>query len=77
MYMQIFHREKAYTIYLYAMLIVCMLFKVFFFFRIKRSFSVITTMIMTCIYDLRVFMLFFIVLIFFFGGCFSILAPNP
>jgi len=77
LYMQIYHRDLHFTLYLYAMLIVCMLFKVFFFFRIKRSFSVITTMIMTCIYDLRIFMLFFCILCIFFGGCFSVLAPNP
>lgn len=58
-------------------LIVIMLFKLFFFFRINKDFSVVTTMILTALYDLRIFMTIFFVMLIFFGACFNVLAPNP
>ena len=34
-------------------------------------------MIMTCMYDLKVFMIFFIILVTFFGTMMNVLGPNP
>jgi len=62
---------------LLCFLIGIMLYKLVTFFRVFRSFSVITTMIMTCIADLRVFMAFFMVVLIFFAACFNTLGSNP
>ena len=58
-------------------LIAIMSYKLIFFFRVVRSLSVITTMIMTCIFDLKVFIAVFIIVLFFFGMCVNIFGPNP
>lgn len=34
-------------------------------------------MIMTCMYDLKVFMLFFVILLIFLGNCLNVLNINP
>ena len=60
-----------------VILIVMMLFKLFFFLRIYKKLSVITTMIMTCMYDLKVFMIFFLILTTFFGMMMNVISPNP
>ena len=62
---------------LFVLNIMAMLFKLFFFMRISKRLSVITTMIMTCIYDLRFFMTFFILLIVFFAMAMNIIHSNP
>ena len=54
-----------------------MLFKLFFFLRIYKKLSVITTMILTCMSDLKVFLIFFMVLVTSFGTMMNVLAPNP
>jgi hypothetical protein len=54
-----------------------MLFKLFFFLRIYKRLSVITTMILTCMSDLKVFMVFFMILCTFFGTMMNVLGPNP
>lgn len=58
-------------------IILFMLFKLFFFLRIIQKFSVITTMIMECIADLKVFSLFFVIMIIHFGMAMNVLAKNP
>jgi len=54
-----------------------MLFKLFFFLRIYKRLSVITTMILTCMSDLKVFMIFFLILCTAFGSMQNVLAANP
>jgi len=56
--------------------VVCLL-KTFFFMRIVKSFSYIVTMIISVVADLKVFMLFFFILIIMFSMIFDIIAPNP
>ena len=56
--------------------VVCLL-KTFFFMRIVKSFSYIVTMIISVVVDLRVFMLFFFILIIMFSMIFNVIAPNP
>jgi len=58
-------------------IIIFMLFKLFFFLRIIQRFSVITTMIIQCIADLKVFNLFFTIMIIHFGMAMNVLAVNP
>ena len=58
-------------------LIAIMSYKLIFFFRVVKSLSVITTMIMTCIFDLKVFIMVFIIVLSFFGACLNIFGPNP
>ena len=58
-------------------IILFMLFKLFFFLRIIQKFSVITTMIIQCIADLKVFSLFFVIMIMHFGMAMNVLAKNP
>jgi len=60
-----------------VVIILSTLFKLFFFMRLNKRFSVITTMIFTCIYDLRFFLTFFIMLLVFFGSMLNVLSPNP
>jgi len=56
--------------------VVCLL-KTFFFMRIVKSFSYIVTMIISVVADLKVFMLFFFILIIMFSMIFNVIAPNP
>lgn len=56
--------------------VVCLL-KTFFFMRIVKSFSYIVTMILSVVSDLKVFMLFFFILIIMFSMIFNVIAPNP
>jgi len=63
-------------IYLYACIILTQLFKLFFFFRINEKFSIVTTMVLTCVYDLRIFMLFFCVMTVFFGMTLNVFSRN-
>jgi len=58
-------------------LVLIMLFKLFFFFRINKDFSIVTTMILSCLFDLRIFMSVFFVMLTFFGACFNVLGKNP
>jgi len=76
-YLQFVDPTSCVAVGWYSALIMSILFKLFFFFRIQEKFSIITTMIMTCIYDLKVFMVFFTILVTFFGFCFNVLSPNP
>jgi hypothetical protein len=61
-----------------AMIVIVMvvLMKTFFFMRIKMSFSYIVTMIINVVYDLKVFMLFFSILIVMFSAVFDVIACN-
>jgi uncharacterized Tic20 family protein len=52
------------------------LIKTFFFMRIVKSFSYIVTMIQSVVIDLRVFLLFFAILILKFSMIFDVIAPN-
>lgn len=63
--------------WLLVVLVLVMLFKLFFFLRIDERLSIITTMIMRCIYDLRVFLFFFVTLLAFFGMTLNVLGPAP
>uniref|UniRef100_A0A7S3ILI3 Ion transport domain-containing protein n=1 Tax=Strombidium inclinatum TaxID=197538 RepID=A0A7S3ILI3_9SPIT len=55
--------------------LVCLI-KTFFFMRIVMSFSYIVTMIQNVIIDLRVFLLFFAILILKFSMIFDVISPN-
>jgi len=50
--------------------------KTFFFMRIVSSFSYIVTMIINVVYDLKVFLLFFTILIIMFSAVFDVIAKN-
>lgn len=63
--------------WLLVVLVLVMLFKLFFFLRIDEQLSVITTMIMACFADLRVFLFFFVTLLAFFGMTLNVLGPAP
>jgi len=52
------------------------LIKTFFYMRIVSSFSYIVTMIISVVYDLRVFLLFFIILIVMFSAIFDVITKN-
>ena len=52
------------------------LLKTFFFLRIVKSFSYVVTMIRAVSIDLKVFMIFFFVLIIMFSMVRDIIAPN-
>ena len=52
------------------------LMKQFFFMRCVMSFSYIVTMIVNVIYDLRVFLLFFMVMVLHFSLILDVIAPN-
>lgn len=56
--------------------VVCLL-KTFFFMRIVKSFSYIVTMIISVVADLKVFMLFFFILIIMFSMIFNVISRNP
>lgn len=52
------------------------LLKTFFFLRIRMSFSYIVTMITSVVIDLRVFLLFFFILILMFSAVFDVISRN-
>lgn len=54
--------------------IFCAIFKTFFFLRIFSSLSYIVTMITNVIYDLRIFGLFYAILLFLFALMFGVLG---
>lgn len=56
-------------------ILICLL-KTFFFMRIIQSFSYIVTMIMSVVADLKVFMIFFTILILMFSMVFDVIAKN-
>lgn len=56
------------------MLVFCLMYKLFFYLRVFDNMSSMVTMIMTVIYDLRKFTLFFVVLIFFFSLVFGAMS---
>lgn len=57
-------------------IILVVLMKTFFFMRIRMSFSYIVTMIINVVYDLKVFMIFFTILIVMFSAIFDVIARN-
>lgn len=57
-------------------IVLVVLMKTFFFMRIRMSFSYIVTMIINVVYDLKVFMLFFTILIIMFSAIFDIICRN-
>jgi hypothetical protein len=60
-------------------MIVCVLtclIKQFFFMRVREDFSNIVTMIMSVVYDLRVFLTFYFLLILYFSMIFNIISQN-
>lgn len=57
--------------------ILIQLLKTFFFLRIKSEYSYIVTMIVNVVSDLRVFLLFFSILIIMFSSIFNIVSANP
>lgn len=62
---------------LVVLLLFLMLFKLFFFLRIYRRMSVITTMIIQTIFDLKVFLVFYSLLVLFFGAMVNVIGENP
>ena len=58
------------------LLLLVSLNKSMFFLRIIRSFSYIVTMINNVIYDLRVFMIFFMIMIVLFSMAMDVVARN-
>ena len=58
------------------MVVLMCLMKTFFFMRIVKSFSYIVTMIISVVADLRVFLLFFTVLIVMFSAVFDVISKN-
>jgi hypothetical protein len=52
------------------------LLKTFFFMRIKMNFSYIVTMILNVVSDLKVFLLFFMILIVMFSAVFDVISKN-
>lgn len=58
-----------------ALLLICLL-KTFFYMRVVMSFSYIVTMIINVFIDLRVFLLFFTVLIMMFSAVFDVISRN-
>ena len=76
-YLQMFNGtlELASKLVLIALLMVALL-KTFFFLRIVLTFSYIVTMIINVVYDLRVFLLFFAILIIVFSGIFDVISRN-
>lgn len=67
--------EMSSKIVIIMVTIFCLL-KTFFFMRIVKSFSYIVTMIMNVVADLRIFMIFFFILIMMFSMIFDVIAPN-
>jgi hypothetical protein len=63
----------------FVAIMVCLisLAKTFFFLRVIQSFSPIVTMIMTCIYDLRIFMSFFFIMVMMLSTIMSVISSNP
>ena len=59
------------------LLVFLMLFKLFFFLRIYRKMSVITTMIIQTIFDLKIFLVFYLLLVLFFGAMVNVIGENP
>lgn len=76
-YIQRNYFDSEIAVWIYATVILTQLFKFFFFFRIWDRYCVITIMILKCIYDLRVFMLFFVLMVVFFGMALNVLSLNP
>ena len=58
-----------------ALLLICLL-KTFFYMRVVMSFSYIVTMIINVFIDLRVFLLFFTILIMMFSAVFDVISRN-
>ena len=58
------------------LVILIALLKTFFFMRIVMSFSYIVTMIINVVYDLRVFLLFFSILIVMFSAIFDVIGKS-
>jgi hypothetical protein len=57
--------------------ILIQLLKTFFFLRIIGAYSYIVTMIVRVVYDLRVFLLFYAILMVMFSSIFNIVSANP
>ena len=54
-----------------------MVFKTFDFLRVNQRFSVITTMIRNCIYEMRHFMVYYVCLVLFMGTAFNVFSKHP
>jgi len=67
--------ELSSKIVIIIVVLVCLL-KTFFFMRIVQKFSYIVTMITMVIGDLKVFMIFFVILIFMFSLIFDVISIN-
>ena len=57
-----------------TLILVQQIYKTFFFLRIFEDLSYIVTMIITVIYDLRVFLLFYGILLFLFSMIFAVIG---
>ena len=67
--------ELSSKVTLIIVILICLL-KTFFFMRIVMSFSYIVTMIINVVYDLKVFLLFFGILIVMFSAVFDVISKN-
>lgn len=76
-YLQVTQKGSCFATWLYTMQIFATLFKLFNYFRVVRSFSVVTTMIRQCMYDLRVFLTYYFILLVFFGSMNNVLSDCP
>lgn len=76
-YLQLTQKGSCFATWLLALLIYATLFKLFSYFRVVRSFSVVTTMIRTCMYDLRIFLAYYLILLIFFSSTMTVLSGNP
>lgn len=57
-----------------SLIIVLMIIKTFFFLRIRESFTPIVIMLTNVIYDLRIFLMFYTILLFMFSLLFSVVG---
>ena len=78
LYLQFVSEDRQSSLVKSAMIFVILiqLMKTFFFLRIKMSYSYIVTMIVRVVYDLRIFLLFYFILIVMFSSIFNIVSAN-
>ena len=67
-------KHNIFTVINFCFIIVFLVIKTFFFLRIMESFTPIVIMMTNVIYDLRIFMLFYTILLFMFSLMFSVVG---
>ena len=66
--------DEVITEVLMCIIVVLLLVKTFFFLRIRTSFTPIVIMLTNVIYDLRIFLMFYMILIFMFSQLFNVIG---